>query len=273
MTRDIGGRRLSVAVTVASYVAPFAVLLAAWLLLAVASNAIVSPGSAVLGAHEWLSEPTVRFGTSVTGWDALAATFGTAIVCCLIGIPLGVAAGLVLGLNRYLRSVYEPIVVSIQGIPKTILYPVLFAVLGVGWWLYGTLAIINVFIVMLLSVMAGAATMNPSLVEMGKVFRLSPQERIRKIYLPALALPIMVGIRLAFSVSLLMVTLTEMIVARVGVGSSVTTAYNVGRQDVLFGAVLVVFVLAMIVVVLLRGVEKAVERRLGMRWDRAAAAA
>ena len=81
-----------------------------------------------------------------------------------------------------------------------------------------------------------------------------------RVYIPAIALPFVVGIRLAFSLSVVGVILTELFAAKNGLGQVVKQAYSLGVYDRMTGSVVLLFSFALAGSLLIWAVEKRVRR-------------
>src|ERR1043166_3164488 len=98
-----------------------------------------------VGAGRWtqtflISSPSRIFSSLITGFtagDLIQHTWVT-FQEIAIGFPLGAVAGIGLGYgfgrSRVLAEIFEPIIIALNGIPRTALAPLFIVWLGIGLW-------------------------------------------------------------------------------------------------------------------------------------------
>jgi ABC-type nitrate/sulfonate/bicarbonate transport system permease component len=96
----------------------------------------------------------------------------------------------------------------------------------------------------LLATAGGVRGVRPVLVRVGHAFNLTTAQMVRTIYLPALVLPIVIGMRLGLGVTIVGVLLGEIKLARAGLGFLANDYYNQFRIAELYAVIGIVFVLA-----------------------------
>ncbi len=109
--------------------APFAVLLAAWAIVTRAG--FVSP----LFLPPPADVPRVAWEQALDGslWINLAASLGRVLLGVVVSVPLAVALGVVVGLNRRLAPVVEPIVGFFNALSGIAGLPLAITWFGLGW--------------------------------------------------------------------------------------------------------------------------------------------
>jgi ABC-type nitrate/sulfonate/bicarbonate transport system permease component len=177
-------------------------------------------------------------------WVQLAVTIGEVLVALGIGGVLGIAVGLVLGASDFLGRAFEPYLHYLAPTPKIVFLPVIMLLAGVGPSSKVTLGALSCFFPMALSIAVGVRGVDPVLLRVGRSFRLSTAQIVRKIYLPALVPPIIVGLRLSLGLALVGCLLAEVKLSSSGLGFLAMQAYN--RLDIpgTYAVLLVVFALA-----------------------------
>ena len=119
-----------------------AALLGLWQVLSgpvLPKDAISQPSSVAVALGHYL--------TSASGWQDIRTTAFEVAVGFLLGVLLGTAGGLVLGVFTTAGRVLEPLVAAVNGIPKIALAPVFLIFFGIGDWSKkagGPLAILGV---------------------------------------------------------------------------------------------------------------------------------
>jgi ABC-type nitrate/sulfonate/bicarbonate transport system permease component len=136
----------------------------------------------------------------------------------VLGSGIGLAAGLALGLSRALwRSTMATFEV-LRALPAIAFVPA--AVLLFGFSMKMEIIVVAYVAIWppLINTIDGVRSVSPLHVEVGRMLRLSPIERIRKIALPTAASSIIVGLRLSLALSLALAVVAEMIGNPAGVG-------------------------------------------------------
>jgi ABC-type nitrate/sulfonate/bicarbonate transport system permease component len=155
----------------------------------------------------------------------LAVTASELLVAMLIGGSAGLLVGLALGGNRFLSSAYERWVNWLGPTPKIILFPVMIMLFGVGAPSKMAMGAVSCFFPIALSVAGGVRGVDRTLLRVGYSFRANSLQMLTKIYLPAMAAPLVNGVRLGFGVALIGVLLAETKLSNQGIGYMIIQAY------------------------------------------------
>jgi len=170
-----------------------------------------------------------------------AAEVGVALA---IGGGAGVAAGILLGTNRFLSKAYEPYLYYLGPTPKIIFFPIMIMYFGVGPESKVALATLSCFFPVALSVAAGMRQIDKVLIRVGHSFRASAWQMVVKIYLPAMRHPIINGVRLGLGVALIGALLAETKLSNKGIGFLIINAYSTFDMPRMYAMLIVLFVLA-----------------------------
>ena len=183
-----------------------------------------------------LTSPSYYFNLGVT-----AAEIATALA---IGGLSGVAAGILLGANRFLSKAFESYIYYLGPTPKIIFFPVMIMWFGVGPESKIALGTLSCFFPVALSVAAGMRGIDKVLIRVGESFRAGPWQMVVKIYLPAMRHPIINGIRLGLGVALIGTLLAETKLSNKGIGFLIINAYSTFDMPRMYAMLFVLFVLA-----------------------------
>ncbi len=183
-----------------------------------------------------LTSPSYYFNLGVT-----AAEVATALA---IGGLSGVAAGILLGANRFLSKAFESYIYYLGPTPKIIFFPVMIMWFGVGPESKVALGTLSCFFPVALSVAAGMRGIDKVLIRVGESFRAGPWQMVVKIYLPAMRHPIINGIRLGLGVALIGTLLAETKLSNKGIGFLIINAYSTFDMPRMYAMLIVLFVLA-----------------------------
>ena len=215
----------------------------------------------VLIAWQALSLSGLLFRDVVPGLGAIAtalvrllrtpdfyANFGVTLAeiggALAIGGIAGVLVGLVLGANRLLSRAYEPFIYYLGPTPKIIFFPIMIMWFGVGSGSKVAMGALSCFFPIAISIAAGMRQIEPVLIRVGRSFRASPVQMTTKIYLPAMRLPIVNGVRLGLGIAIIGTLLAETKLSNKGLGYLVIQAYSLFDMPKMYALLIVLFVLA-----------------------------
>ena len=171
-------------------------------------------------------------------------TFNEIAIGLLIGGTAGVVAGLVIGGSKFIASAFEPYLYYLGPTPKIIFFPVMIMWFGVGAGSKIAMGAVSCFFPIALNVAAGMRQIDKVLIKVGESFRANPWQMAVKIYLPAMRVPVVNGMRLGFGVALIGTLLAETKISNRGLGFMVIDAYNSFNMPRLYAILIVLFVLA-----------------------------
>jgi len=198
----------------------------------------VVPSLTVIGSAlaTLLSDPSYYFNLGVT-----AGEIGTAL---LIGGLAGLAVGILLGANPLLAQAYESFLYYLGPTPKIIFFPVMIMWFGVGPGSKVAMGVISCFFPVALSAAAGMRGIDQVLIRVGRSFRLTAWQMVTKIYLPAMRLPVINGVRLGLGVAIIGTLLAETKLSNKGVGFLIINAYSTFNMPRMYALLIVLFVLS-----------------------------
>jgi NitT/TauT family transport system permease protein len=171
----------------------------------------------------------------------LWVTAGEVLTAMMIGGLSGLAAGLVLGANRFLAKAFEPYLYYLGPTPKIIFFPVMIMWFGVGPGSKIAMGAISCFFPVALSAAAGMRQIEPVLIKVGRSFRARTAQMVTKIYLPAMREPILNGVRLGLGVAIIGTLLAETKLSNQGVGFLVINSYSTFNMPRMYALLIVLF--------------------------------
>jgi ABC-type nitrate/sulfonate/bicarbonate transport system permease component len=163
-----------------------------------------------------------------------------------IGGLAGVAVGIVLGGSAFFARAYEPFLYYLGPTPKIIFFPIMIMWFGVGPGSKVAMGAISCFFPVALSTAVGMRQIDKVLIRVGRSFRCSTAQMVRKIYLPAMRLPVINGLRLGFGVAVIGVLLAETKLSNRGLGFMIIQSYTSFNMPRMYAMLIIVFVLAAI---------------------------
>ena len=183
-----------------------------------------------------------RFGELMAN---AAVTGGEILLGLALGVGLGVATALVMGLFPWTTRLVQPVVVVLQALPVFAIAPVLVLWLGFGLASKVVMAAIVVFFPVAASLADAVARTDPGLLDLARLHRASTAQTFRLIRLPA-ALPGLVsGLRMAATLAPIGAIIGEWVGASSGLGLMMMHANARMQTDVMFAALALVAVMAL----------------------------
>lgn len=175
----------------------------------------------------------------------LAPSLLSILVAFIFAVVSGVLIGILVWRFDWARKTLDPWLATYYAIPTFALYPLLVALLGIGFVPIVLLATLFAVVAMISSTVDGLDGIPRSVLRLAAVLQLDPVQRTFKVLLPAALPQISVGLRLALSYSLIMVLASEFVLSTSGLGHFISNAYNDFAITDMYAGVLLVFVLAL----------------------------
>jgi ABC-type nitrate/sulfonate/bicarbonate transport system permease component len=182
-----------------------------------------------------------------------------------IGSVAGVTLGLPLGLMPRLRSAVTPIMEFSRAIPPPALLPAAIVAVGVGDDMKVLLIAFVCLWPVLLNTIDGAAGLDPTLRDTVRAYGVGRRDRLLSVVLPAAAPQIFVGIRLAVSLALIVMVISEMVASTNGIGHFILYSQRSFAIAEMWSGVLLLGILGYT----LNALVASIERRT-LRWHRGA---
>src|SRR5215211_653228 len=190
----------------------FAAAVGLWEALARSEGSFLVPTASAVAQRAWDVWPTPEFLSDVeASLTRLAAGYA-------IGASVGVAVGVSMGSSRPLRLALEPLVELLRATPAIALAPALIVILGVGDRMLIAVIAFGVVFPVLVNSMDGVRAVSPELRETASLLRMGRAERILRVDLPAALPSIFAGLRVAVSIGLVMVVISEFVGGGDGLG-------------------------------------------------------
>jgi len=148
----------------------------------------------------------------------LAYTFGNFALGFIIGITVGIPAGLAIGWNRRIFQYFDPIISVGLATPVIVLVPLLIAIFGIFWQSKVAITVWAVFFPILVSTIAGIQSVDAGLVKVARSFQASDIKIIANIVLPGAVPSLVSGVRLGLTRGLVGALAAEFFGSQKGLG-------------------------------------------------------
>jgi ABC-type nitrate/sulfonate/bicarbonate transport system permease component len=204
--------------------------------------ATVSPTASVASFSQGVS----ALFDILTG-PALTADVLPSIARVLVGFAIagvcGVVVGLVLGSLPALDPWVLPAISFFRSIPPALIIPVAMVVLGLGPQLVVTVIAFGAFWPVLLNTFDGARRIEPLYRDVASVARTDRTTLLVRVILPACLSPILAGLRIALSVSIIVMVVAEILASTDGLGFLMSYAQQTFDVPTTYGAVILLALL------------------------------
>ncbi|BBY16696.1 ABC transporter permease [Mycolicibacterium litorale] len=223
------------------------VVVIGWEIMSSLTFVIPSPVQTFTVLVQNLSDPSYLFDLRVTA-QAVFLAF-------VIGTAVGGGIGLLLGLSAWLRTLFEPLIIMLNGIPKIVLYPVLLPIFSLS----GSKVVMGVLFALfpvLINVSTGVQEIPRVYWKLARSVRANAWQTLVHIIFPAIRRPLLTGIRLAVSLSVVGVVLSEFFATRRGLGRVVLQSYSHGDYPSMVATIMLLITISFAISVALWQWEK-----------------
>ena len=173
---------------------------------------------------------------------------------------VGIAAGLAIGLNEFLRRGFDPLIQVLRTVPPLAWLPISLLLLQQA----DAAAIFVIFITaiwpIIINTAVGIREIPQDYTNVARVLRLRKRSYLRDILLPATAPYVFTGLRISVGLAWLAIVAAEMLKADGGIGFFIWDAYNAGGDSSTSQIILAIFYVGVVGLIL--------DRLVGMVGDR-----
>ena len=218
----------------------------------------------------WLPAPSTVLATiaGLAKGGELAGHVFTTLARVAVGFGLGAAGGTVLGArtghDRRVHRLLDPTLQALRAIPSMAWAPLFLLWLGIHESSKTALIAVGAFFPVYLNLVSGIRAIDPKLVEVGRLFRLSGVALVRRVLLPATLPAYITGLRSGLGLAWMFVVAAEIMGASRGLGFLMVDGQTTSRPELIVSAILLFAIFGKLTDAVL---ERAGQRFL--RWQRA----
>lgn len=207
-----------------------------YVLTGLASGRLLPPPSRILATLSELagSGDLVRHVLATSA--RVAAGFG-------LGVLAGTAIGAAAGYSGLLNRLIDPTLQGLRSIPSIAWVPLFILWLGIFEASKVALIAVGVFFPVYLGVMGAIATVDRKIVEVGRIFRLTGPQLVRRILLPAILPAYVVALRGGLGLGWMFVVAAEFMGASEGLGYLLVDGQQLGKPEQIVTAIITFAVL------------------------------
>jgi len=174
----------------------------------------------------------------------------------------GLGLGALMGLSGVADAALRPLFMGLLNVPVLAWIPLLMIPLGIGETLKYVAISIAAFSATLLHTTRALRQVPPALIEVGTIYRLTWQQRLVHILLPAAFPGVFTGLRLGLTQAWQSLVVVELVASTDGIGYLSVWARQMFRLDQMFAVMIVIGLVGFA----LDRVLRAAETRLARQW-------
>ena len=172
-------------------------------------------------------------------WTNLGVSFARALAGLVVGGGLGFAFGLSNGLSALSERLSDATIQMVRNVPHLALIPLVILWFGIEEEAKLVLVALGVFFPVYLNTLHGIRSVDPGLLEMGRVYGMGSGELFRRVIFPGALPSVFVGLRYALGIMWLTLIVAETISAQSGLGYMAMQAREFMLVDVVVLAIVI----------------------------------
>ena len=191
---------------------------------------LVPPPSVIFSTFAELAKTGELQRHALATLGRVAAGFG-------IGVAVGTLLGAITGYSVLVRSFIDPSLQALRAIPSIAWVPLFILWLGIFEASKVTLIAVGVFFPVYLGVMCAVMSVDRKIVEVGRAFRLSGAQMVRRILLPAVLPSYVIALRSGLGLGWMFVVAAEFMGASEGLGFLLVDGQQLGKPAQIVAAI------------------------------------
>jgi sulfonate transport system permease protein len=195
-----------------------------------ASGRLAPPPSVIFATFADLARTGELQRNTLVTLARVAAGFG-------IGVAFATVLGAAAGYSPLVRRLLDPTIQALRAIPSIAWVPLFILWLGIFEASKVTLIAVGVFFPVYLGLMGAIQSVDRKLVEVGRAFRLSDAEMVRRILLPAVLPAYVISLRSGLGLGWMFVVAAELMGASEGLGYLLIDGQQLGKPAEIIAAI------------------------------------
>jgi len=173
-------------------------------------------------------------------WLEIFHTLFAATLGWSIASMLGICLGIMLGVSKKIRALFLTTIEILRPLPGVAFAPVGLLLFGFSLSMELTVICLPTLWPILINTMFGISNLSKKLDEVVETLHLSPSEAILKVYFPAAATSVLVGLRISLSLAIVMAVVAEMIGNPEGLGYAIIREQQAMNPSNMFAYIITV---------------------------------
>ncbi len=172
-----------------------------------------------------------------------------------IGTIAAVVIGAIVGYAKTAEQVLDPLFQAFRSIPSLAWVPLFILWMGIGEPSKISLIAVGVFFPVYLNIVAGIQGVDRKLIEVGRIYQLTPFQLTKRIILPAALPSFITGMRSGLGLGWMFVVAAELMGASEGLGYLLVVGQNTYSPDTVIASILLFAILGKTTDALLKWIE------------------
>lgn len=169
------------------------------------------------------------------------------LIAILIATIITVPLGLMIGRNKFLYSLFMPLINLLRPLPSSAIIPLAIIFLGIGLEMKLFVIVFGCSWPILINTIDGAIGIEPMFLRTSKILGLSKFDRLKNIFIPATLPAIFTGLRISIAIAFILTITVEMIVGTNGIGYFIIDKERSFKFPEMYGGILCLGVLGIII--------------------------
>ncbi len=171
------------------------------------------------------------------------------------GVP-ALVLGVIMGLNRPIRAIFDPLIAATYPIPKSSILPLALLIFGLGEGSKIFMVAIGVFFPVAINATTGVLEINKIYLDVGRNYKANRWNTFWTIALPGALPVIMTGFKLGIGIGLILIAVAEMIGAKSGLGYMIWSAWETFAVEQMYVGLFTIALIGFILTVALNELER-----------------
>jgi sulfonate transport system permease protein len=188
------------------------------------------------------------YDLAITGelWRHIGATLARVAAGFALGTIVGTLIGALAGASRLAKDIVDPTLQGLRSVPSIAWVPLFILWLGIFEESKVALIAVGCFFPVYLGVFGAISSVDRKTVEVGRIFRLSQFQLVRRILLPAILPAYVLALRQGLGLGWMFVVAAEFMGASEGLGYLLVDGQQLGKPDQILAAILTFAILGKI---------------------------
>jgi NitT/TauT family transport system permease protein len=198
----------------------------------------------------------VQYAQSGELWASTWATVQRIVIGFLIGGIPGTMLGLAMGMNKWVRAYFTPVVALLYPIPKIAVLPLFYFIYGTGDAAKWAVIAFGTFFLMTINTEAGVRQIDRIYLDVARAYRIRPMSFYFRVLLPGALPNIFAGVKLSIGIAIVLAIAAEFNFTKVGLGFTIINAEQLLDIERLYAALVAVSLLGLMLSVGLDALER-----------------
>ena len=182
-------------------------------------------------------------------------TLSRLLIGLLIGGVPGTVVGLLMGMNRWVRAYFQPVIALLYPIPKIAILPLFYFIFGTGEAAKWAAVAVGVFFLMAINTEAGVRQIETIYLDVARAYRIRPASFFFRVLLPGALPNIYAGLKLSIGIAIVLAVAAEYQLTRTGLGFAIFNAQQLLDVERLYAALVAVSLLGFTLAAIVDAIE------------------